>query len=74
MTHHVHIFLVILNKDVVRFRKPNTKTLVTMIPGYVMWLYALGHYKIITMVIIIVYELNVIAVILIIILDSILPT
>ena len=60
---------------VVRFRKPNTKTLVTMIPGYVAWLYALGYYKTITMLIIIMYELNVIAIILIIIFDNIvLPT
>ena len=59
---------------VVQFRKPNIKTLVTMIQGYVAWLYALGYYKIITMAIIIMYELNVIAIILIIILDNILPT
>ena len=45
-----------------------------MIPGYVTWLYALGYYKIIIMVSIIMHELNVIAIILIIILDNILPT
>ena len=53
------------------FRKPNTKTQVTMIPGYVAWLYALGYYKIMIMVIIIMYELSVITIILIIILDKI---
>ena len=54
---------------VVRFRKPNTKTQVTMIPGYVAWFYALGYYKIIIMVIIIMYELIVITIILIIIVE-----
>ena len=43
-----------------------------MIPGYVAWLYALRYYKIIIMVIIIMYELNVIMII-IIVSDNILP-
>ena len=47
---------------------------ITMIPGYVAWFYALGYYKIMIMVISIMYELSVITIILIIILDSILPT
>ena len=59
---------------VARFRKTNTKTQVTIIPGYVAWFYALGHYKIMIMVIIIMDELSVITIILIIILDNILPT
>ena len=44
-----------------------------MIPGYVTWLYALGYYKIIIMVIIIMYELNVVVIIMI-VSDIILPT
>ena len=73
MAYHVHIFLIILDMHVVRFRKLNTKTQVTMIPGHVAWFYALGYCKIITMAII-VYELSIIAIVLIIILDNILPT
>ena len=48
---------------VVQFRKPNTKTLVTMVPGYVIWLYALIYYEIRIMAIIIMYALDVIAII-----------
>ena len=44
-----------------------------MTTGHVAWFYALGYCKIITMAII-VYELSIIAIVLIIILDNILPT